>query len=853
MTDSGPRSEIVVIAGLLHYSEVRPYISVTLRPEHFTHPALIDAYRATLELHAAGMEISAEIVKARLSDEHRSRIDDAGDLGIAIPQPPTREDIDVAVNEMLKRYARRQIATVCQEILADPDSAIQVLRATVYESDSEAVTDAFVRLVAVLHDSAAEPWPEPQRLKPDLLPVDPFDLKLLPECLRALVSDVADRMQCPPDFVAVAVLVVLGTVVGRKIGIRPKREDDWLVVPNLWGGIIGRPSVLKSPAIKAALDQLVILEIEAKEQYEGDVKRFEHEQAISQAAAKENEAMIRKKLQKGESPQSIAETIPRIENPDAPTRKRLLVNDATVEKLGVILAENPNGVLVFRDELVGFLRSLEREKQEQARAFYLEAWNGIGRFTYDRIGRGTIDIEAAIVSVFGAIPPGPFRRYVCEAIEHGAGDDGLMQRFQLLVYPDIDPNWENIDRPPDKEARRKVADLIRDLSSTDGVTLGGVRDEDADGSGRDGIPYLRFDDEAQTIFDKWRTKLELRLREPEEHPAFESHLGKYRSLVPSLALLLHLADGGKGPVTRTALDRSIGWVKYLESHARRIYAATLPTTNTSVRALAKKLLTRKLPVPFGLRDVYRAGWADLTTKDQAEEAVDALRRMGWLRIVHENFAQKSVTRYLVNPRIHERPPGGPDKPDKPDASDNESPVSVLSVGSACDSPDSQGAKPPDVEKEATEATPEGAVSVLSVGTQRSSSDFVPSSTPDSADTSRTDTDRTDTDVDLSVLSVRPDVQSSEPDPSGTDSDPVTLNSGGTPPTDTDKTDTGGEWDTSTSDRDFGQTHQPTTDKTDRPPDAQGIDRAPPSPGQPARDLRDDVPGPTDRELTEWTF
>ena len=41
-----------------------------------------------------------------------------------------------------------------------------------------------------------------------------------------------------------------------------------------------------------------------------------------------------------------------------------MVNDSTVEKLGELLNENPNGLLVFRDELTGFLRQLDRDGHE---------------------------------------------------------------------------------------------------------------------------------------------------------------------------------------------------------------------------------------------------------------------------------------------------------------------------------------------------------------------------------------------------------------------------------------------------------------------------------------------------------
>ena len=80
-------------------------------------------------------------------------------------------------------------------------------------------------------------------------------------------------MQCSLDFSAAGTMVAAAAMVKRQIGIRPKRCDDWLMVPNLWGGAVGRPSVLKSPALKVPMDMLSRLEMAAKEDY----KRETHE------------------------------------------------------------------------------------------------------------------------------------------------------------------------------------------------------------------------------------------------------------------------------------------------------------------------------------------------------------------------------------------------------------------------------------------------------------------------------------------------------------------------------------------------------------------------------------------------
>ena len=78
-------------------------------------------------------------------------------------------------------------------------------------------------------------WPEPQPVPRGRPPVPLFEDALLPEALRSWVADVAARVQCPSDFVAVGVMVSAAAVIGRKVAIRPKRQDDWAVVPNLWG------------------------------------------------------------------------------------------------------------------------------------------------------------------------------------------------------------------------------------------------------------------------------------------------------------------------------------------------------------------------------------------------------------------------------------------------------------------------------------------------------------------------------------------------------------------------------------------------------------------------------------------
>lgn len=494
-------------------------------------------------------------------------------------------------------------------------------------------------------DSTRE-WPQPQPLPDGLPSVPAFEAELLPEAFRPWVMDVAERMQCPPDYPAVGVMVEAGSLIGRQLAIRPKRHDDWTVVPNLWGIIVGRPSLLKSPALHEALHPLRAMEAQAAKDHQDVVADWEADQVIAKEAVKVNATEIRKLLKKDD--RQGAHALARQDlQPDAePARRRYLVNDATIEKLALILASNPTGVLVFRDELIGFLRGLEREGHEQDRAFYLESWSGLGRFTVDRVGRGTLDIEACCVSILGGIQPGPLSDYLAAAVRLGVADDGLLQRFQLAVWPDPPATWRNVDRWPQQHAKHVATEACRGLAQLDPTALDAEREDD-------GIPFLRLDAAAQSVFDEWRADLERRLRSGQEHPALEAHLAKYRSLIPSLALIAHLVSGGAGPVPVAEIARAIAWGRYLEGHARRLYQSVTHQQTEAARRLASKLIKGELTTPFALRDVYRPQWSGLAERGIAQSAVDVLEDHDWIVQEVQPTPGRHKTLYHLNPRVDE--------------------------------------------------------------------------------------------------------------------------------------------------------------------------------------------------------
>ena len=508
-------------------------------------------------------------------------------------------------------------------------------------------------LKGLLETCAPDEWPDPELLQARLLPVKRFRPQLLPPILRRFVDDVSDRMQCPPDFIAGPLIVMLGALIGSRCCIRPKQQDNWSEHPNLWGAIIAPPGSLKSPALAQALAPLRSLEARAALQHNEAMVRHEFDKVIHKLELDQLKNAIKQTKQPA-TLQHREEIARLMHQPDTPPLRRYRTNDATPEKLAEICAQNPGGVLVDRDELVGLLENCSREGREGERAFYLEGWNGSSKFTQDRIGRGHISVERLCISLLGGIQPLRLSTYMRGAA--GLQNDGLLQRFQLLSYPDSPKNRVLVDRAPDGAAAAAIEHIAKAIADADFAVITRQMGEKCAGK----TPYFRFDRNAQSAFNRWLQRLEVKVL-AEDSPFVAEHLAKYRKLVPALALIFCvvelIAKDGKDArcsrVGRAHLSRAVRWADYLEYHMRRVYAMARDARLDAAIALQKKITRGQLENPFTERDVYRKGWSLLNDLDSVKSACSELVAAGWLMRANEPRKQGRAgsPKYEINPKV----------------------------------------------------------------------------------------------------------------------------------------------------------------------------------------------------------
>ena len=485
--------------------------------------------------------------------------------------------------------------------------------------------------------SANEYWPEPIPLISELRPVKPLDIGLLPKAMQDLVTDSAERMQCPPDFLAAGLIVTSSSIVARNVVIQPKQEDTgWIEHPNLWGVIIGKPSLLKSPTLSIAMSALEKLERQAREAHDDELKEFD----VDCELADINEQNIKKKVKKllSEGNKSEAKAIllaDKVDDDEVPKQDRYVINDGTIEKIADLLCSNTSGLLVFRDELSGWFNNLNKPDKTNDRSFLLESWNGNKSYSVDRIGRGTTHIPKNRLSILGGIQPDMFSKIVQDSSSGSQGGDGLLQRFQVAVYPDVIGKVSFVDRAPNTTAKEQFEDKL--------LSLAQWSDEATDQL------VLKFTSSAYQSYIKWFTDNESLFRDDTLPPALESHYAKYRGLVPSIAGIFHTLNNNDFEANPSIDDETtlsaIAYVEYLRSHAERIYA--LP--EQVVLKGAKTILTNfdKLDSDFALRDVKRKKWTGLSNGDVVEAALSILEEHGYCQQLERNNVTGRPSIYFV--------------------------------------------------------------------------------------------------------------------------------------------------------------------------------------------------------------
>lgn len=294
---------------------------------------------------------------------------------------------------------------------------------------------------------------------------------------------------------------------------------------------------------------------------------FERQRKLGKDYAGEKEDWKREvrqwEVEKREAAKS-AEPAP--EEPEAPSMSRCVASDTTVEALVGILEDNPRGLLVHKDELAGWVRSMDQYKGGKGsdRQHWLSFWS-TDEVVVDRKSRmgEPLIVAKPFVSLFGGIQPAMLG-------ELGAGaEDGLMDRF-LFAYPEprhVRFSYEEVSA----ESEGRYAALYEKLADLPLAT-----DEHGDPNPKP----LKLSPEARRLFARTVDESGAEILQPGFPSRLEGVWSKLRGHLARLSLVLAVcryAEASPGVareecVEREDVEAASALLDYFKAHARRVYA-----------------------------------------------------------------------------------------------------------------------------------------------------------------------------------------------------------------------------------------------------------------------------------------
>ncbi len=368
----------------------------------------------------------------------------------------------------------------------------------------------------------------------------PFPLIALPEPVAGFVREAAQAFQCPIDYIGVPLLAVASAAIGFSRVL--KLREGWVEACRIFAAVVAPPGSTKTPALAHVMKPLHELQLERDEahrqvveEYEIELARFESQRTRQRGASVDHR------------------------KPQAPVPPCLLTTDATREALGELLSKNRRGLLMYADELTGWVRGMNQYKGGAGndRQFFLSIWSGQPIYVH-RKSAPPVHVFHPFLSVVGCIPPD-----MLNELADGRGrEDGFLHRI-LFTFPDaIRPGtWSEAEVTNAMVSRWALA--VRELSQLQPSANGGPVVLEFTPAGKRAWVLL---------FNEHRDSRSA----PELPPQMTGPLAKMENYAARLTLLVHLLREVSGdPSDEGVDDESVaaGWAlaDYFAAHAERVY------------------------------------------------------------------------------------------------------------------------------------------------------------------------------------------------------------------------------------------------------------------------------------------
>src|SRR5690606_4361631 len=240
-----------------------------------------------------------------------------------------------------------------------------------------------------------------------------FPIDIFPQPIQTYISECSATLNSNVDYMGCSLIWLISLCLGNSMKIEIKK--GWNEIGTVWMAVVGKAGIGKTPSISNIIFPLEKQNNREIANYIKEYEKFEHYESLTNKEKKEHPEITK------------------------PLKKQFIANDITMEALISLHQENDNSVGVFKDELAGWFKDMNKYKQGSDLEFWLSTWSGKS-VNLNRITRAGSFVASPMIPILGGIQPSIFNTFYTEENK----DNGFMDRM-LLSYPDLEVDRYNED------------------------------------------------------------------------------------------------------------------------------------------------------------------------------------------------------------------------------------------------------------------------------------------------------------------------------------------------------------------------------------------------------------------------
>lgn len=364
-----------------------------------------------------------------------------------------------------------------------------------------------------------------------------FPIDIFPKDIQNYLIECNSKLDSSVEYMGCSLMWLISVCIGNSIDVEVKK--GWIENLTVWISIVGKAGLGKTPSISNIVFPLTKINAKEIKKYIKESEKYEYYINLPKKEKDEHS-----EVQK-------------------PIKSQFIANDITLEALVDLHQESDNSVGVFKDELAGWLKDMNKYREGSDLEFWLSTWSGKS-VNLNRLTRRGSFVEKPFIPVLGGIQPSIFNTFYTDENK----DNGFMDRM-LLCYPDLKIDYYN-----ENEISDNILKWYKEIVISFYDTIKSVIKRDDEG---DITPLTaKFSEDAKKEWTRMFNEMTDIQNNEEENEYLKSMFPKQKSYIPRFACIIHVFDeffctgGNTLLISKESILKAEKLSKYFVATAKKI-------------------------------------------------------------------------------------------------------------------------------------------------------------------------------------------------------------------------------------------------------------------------------------------